>query len=311
MRKNKQRFLLIALAFAALFLLFGCGEQGAHTETTDQSTATQLVSDSAEPPSVETDDSVLVPILMYHHFSDEPNDSTIVSPETFRKQLEFIKESGFTTVSFEELYAFVTHGTPLPAKPVCITIDDGYYSNYSIAFPILRELEMKATIFPVGWCIGKDEYKDTGNPIIPHFGFEEMREMLDSGLIFIGSHTYDMHQSRAYETAAARPNVLPLENESRENHVAALTADLEKYSALFKKETGLSFTVLAYPEGAYDSVTEETIHSFGIPITLSTSTSGHNYVTKGEPRSLHAMYRLNVTELTTEAELLSWLEGAN
>ena len=292
MKRNTHRFFGTMLALVALFTLIGCGRQTA-----------------AKPLPAGTE--VHVPILMYHHFSDETNDSTIVSPETFRRQLEFIKKSGYTAISLDELYAFVTYGTPLPEKPVCITIDDGYYSNYSIAYPILCELEMKATIFPVGWCIGKSEYKDTGEAIFPHFGFDEMREMLDSGYIFIGSHTYDMHQSRIYETAEARPNVLPLANESRESYVAALTADLEKYSILFRAETGKEFTALAYPEGAYDSTSEEVIHSFGIPITLSTSTERHNYVIVGEPDSLHALCRLNVTEQMSDDELLSWLTGAD
>ncbi len=53
---------------------------------------------------------------------------------------------------------------------------------------------MKATIFAIGVSIGKDTYKDTDHAMTPHFGAAEMQEMVDSGLISIQSHTYDMHQ---------------------------------------------------------------------------------------------------------------------
>ncbi len=322
MNRSTLRVFCVTLTLVTLFVFSGCAEitppvetselvtvsDPAPAETTDLITSDVPTAAVTEIPPAENSDSVHVPVLMYHHFSDEPNDSTIVTPETFRRQLEFIKENGFTAVHFDELYAFVMYGEPLPEKPVCITFDDGYYSNYSIAFPILCELEMKATIFPIGWCIGKSEYKETGIPIYPHFGFDEMREMLSSGFIDIGSHTYDMHQSAAYETAAARQTALPLENESRESHVAALTADLEKYSVLIRKELGRDFIVLAYPHGAYDDTAEEVIHTFGIPITLSTSTDRHNYVVKGELRSLYALCRLNITEQITDEELLAWLK---
>lgn len=318
MKMTATRVFCAALAFVMLFTLLGCDGQAPPAVSTELDTAADSTPADTDNMPADTDllpadakGGVHVPILMYHHFSDEPNDSTVVSPATLGRQLEFIKENGYVTVSFAELYDFVMHGSPLPEKPVCITFDDGYYSNYSIAFPILRELEMKATVFPVGWCIGKSEYKETGVPIYPHFGFEEMREMLSSGIIEIGSHTYDMHQSAVYETAVARQSMLPLENESRESHIAALTADLERYSVLFREQTGGEFIVLAYPHGEYDSTTEAVIHSFGIPITLSTSTDRHNYIEKGVPESLYALCRLNMTEQTSEEDLLKWLKGEN
>ena len=258
---------------------------------------------------VEAPPSYDVPVLMYHHFDEVPNDSTVITPATFERHLKLIRDEGFNTVTPEMLLDYVTKGVPLPENPVLITMDDGYYSNYSVAYPLLEKYGMKATVFPVGWCIGKSEYKDTGNPIIPHFGFDELREMLDSGVISIGSHTYDMHQSRLYETAEARPNVLPLPNESRERHLAALTADLNKYSELYRAQTGRDFLCLAYPEGAYNEDAESTVHAFGIQITFSTSTDRRNVICKGDVSSLYALRRLNVTEQMTEAELLSHLYG--
>ena len=74
MKRNMHRIFGTVLALVAVFSLFGC------TKKTGAST-------------VAPGTSVHVPILMYHHFSDEPNNSTIVSPETFRRQLEFIRKT--------------------------------------------------------------------------------------------------------------------------------------------------------------------------------------------------------------------------
>ena len=67
----------------------------------------------------------------------------------------------YTGVSFDELQAYVLRGEPLPEKPVVITFDDGYRSNYTLAYPILQKYSMKATIFAVGVSFGTDHYKDT------------------------------------------------------------------------------------------------------------------------------------------------------
>ena len=109
--------------------------------------------------------------------------------------MHLLKEQGYTPISFDELIAFVEQGTPLPEKPVMITFDDGYASNAVYAYPVLRELGFHASIFAIGCSIGHDRYyKDTQYSLTPHFGQDEITEMLRSGLISIGSHTYDMHQ---------------------------------------------------------------------------------------------------------------------
>ena len=77
-------------------------------------------------------DTKNVPILLYHHLSDTLVGDTM-RPETFRRHMELLKANGYETVSFDDLIAFTEHGTPLPEKPVIITFDDGYTSNYELA----------------------------------------------------------------------------------------------------------------------------------------------------------------------------------
>lgn len=260
------------------------------------------------PAALSADEiSTQVPILMYHHLSENVTNSEMVSPEQFEAQIRALSEAGYTGVSFDELQAYVLRGEPLPDKLVVITFDDGYESNYTLAYPILQKYSMKATIFAIGVSFGKDSYKDTGYAITPHFGAAEAAEMTASGLISIQSHTYDMHQWPPYETGSAvRENILQLSSESEEAYVQALTEDFTRSRALLEDATGRPVDVLAYPAGQYSTLAQVTLQSLGVHVTLSTN-PGVNTVVKGLPQTLYAMLRFGITEDVSPEALLDMI----
>ena len=260
------------------------------------------------PAALSADEiSTQVPILMYHHLSEDVTNSEMVSPEQFEAQIRALAEAGYTGISFDELQAYVLRGEPLPEKPVVITFDDGYRSNYTLAYPILQKYGMKATIFAIGVSFGKDHYKDTDYTITPHFGADEAAEMTAAGLISIQSHTYDMHQWPPYETdSAVRENILQLPGESEESYVQALTEDFTRSRALLEGATGQPVDVLAYPAGQYSTLTQVTLQSLGVHVTLSTN-PGVNTVVKGLPQTLYAMLRFAITEDISPEALLDMI----
>lgn len=139
------------------------------------SESSQQFSDPVQAEGV----SVQVPILLYHHISEDT-----LTQEQFQTEMQLLKDGGYHTVSFDQIFDFVEKGTPLPEKPVCLTFDDGYLSNYEIAYPLLKEYGMKATFFAIGATVGNTEhYKDTEFPITPHYSYEQAKEMSDSGLV--------------------------------------------------------------------------------------------------------------------------------
>lgn len=265
----------------------------------------------ASPPVPEESSyTVDVPVLLYHHFSTQSDSDMVVTPETFAEHLRILSEAGYTPVTFQDLINYVYHGGTLPDHPVCITIDDGYLSNYELAYPLLKQYGMKATIFPIGVSVGKEFYKDTSYAITPHFTYDQAREMLRSGVIDLQSHTYDMHQWPDYETGnAIRSSMLPLEGESEAQYAQAFYEDLETYTQVWQQELGTSFCALAYPSGYYNDLTEVLVHQAGIPVTLSTRTDSRNILVRGLPQSLYALCRWNMTEQTTSDLLLSYLGG--
>lgn len=248
-----------------------------------------------------------LPVLMYHHIAEEGDGGVTISAECFEEQIAALSEGGYTAVSLEDLYAYVEEGTPLPDKPILITFDDGYESNYEIAWPILEKYDMKAVIFTIGVSVGKDTYKDTGTAITPHFSYEEAREMVASGTISIQSHTYDMHQSAQLDEAPARTSAVPLEGESEEAYMEAFLSDMEQSISEIEEGVGEPVTAMAYPNGEYTTLSQALCAELGLKATFTTE-ARTNVLIKGLPQCLYGMGRYNVEEISGEA-LLDLIQG--
>ena len=103
------------------------------------------------------------PILEYHmvqEYTPEDGYDYNVPPEDFKAQLEYLKENGYTTISIRDFLRAKKGLQELPEKPIILTFDDGYVSNYTELLPILEEYNVKATIFMVTNDIGRKNYMD-------------------------------------------------------------------------------------------------------------------------------------------------------
>ena len=79
-----------------------------------------------------------LPILMYHDLNDgsQPCNSMTVTSQRMESDLKWLSNNGYTTVLPHELASGIT----LPSKPIMITFDDGYRSNYDILYPLLKNI---------------------------------------------------------------------------------------------------------------------------------------------------------------------------
>ncbi|BBM43869.1 polysaccharide deacetylase [Leptotrichia wadei] len=116
--------------------------------------------------------------LMYHSIDSEKNKGGIFIDE-FEEHIKWIKDK--KTFKMEELKGL---DYTLPPNSILITFDDGYKNNYTLAFPILKKYNIKATIFLNTKFIEKDE---------TYLNWDEIREMYESGLIDFQLHTHS-HQ---------------------------------------------------------------------------------------------------------------------
>lgn len=124
-----------------------------------------------------------------------------------------LKEHGWNSVTIRQLIKFGEQGTPLPDHPVLITFDDGYTSNLELAAPILERYGLNAVIFVIGINAGQSVYAHSGQPLDPpRFALEDARPYLESGVLEVESHTFDLHQ-RADYGYSGREGVLPLADE--------------------------------------------------------------------------------------------------
>ena len=251
-------------------------------------------------------DCVRVPIVMYHSIGYSSDPYTI-TPESFEQHLKAILDNGYTPVSFQELIKYVDNDQNLPDKPMVITFDDGYTDNYSLAFPLLKKYNCKATIFAIGSSVGKATYKETENPINPHFDYNMAREMNLSKLVSVQSHTHDMHQAAQYEQGErVRENIMPLKDESFMEYIRTLREDLTESKTKLEGQIGAPVIALAYPSGRYNALSEAMVRNLGFRVTVST-TIGTNYIKKYDKESLYRLNRFNMNEGVSAATLIEWL----
>jgi len=85
-----------------------------------------------------------VPILMYHVIADAPAGAAFpelfVRPTDFEAQMSWLATHGFHAVTLHHVYEYWLRGTPLPARPVVLTFDDGTIGQDTHALPVLHRL---------------------------------------------------------------------------------------------------------------------------------------------------------------------------
>lgn len=209
-----------------------------------------------------------IPVLMYHSISEDDSkwNSICVSPNKFKQDLLALKESGYTTISPEELVFYMEGKIQLPENPVMITFDDGYLDNYTYAYPILKELGMKATISIVVKTVGETP----GDK--PHFNWSQAKEMEESGYISIQPHSFDLHYL-ANQKQGKGQGLSKLKGESLDSYKERIMNDSVMAISKISEKLNKEVLLYAYPYGIYNDTTESILKELGIKITLTTMES--------------------------------------
>ena len=193
----------------------------------------------------EQQENTTLYVLMYHHFveAEEDCNSVTSTAEGFREDLQWLVDHGYQFVLPRDLVS----GEPLPEKAVMITMDDGYSSNYELAFPIMQEFNAKAVIALITAAISSYDWGMT---------WDMCREMVQSGLVEFGSHT---HRSHSYKEAYGTHGIQRRPEESREEYEARIFSDLQTSIDLIESNLGEPVLYFAYPHGKVDSWAEDFI----------------------------------------------------
>jgi peptidoglycan/xylan/chitin deacetylase (PgdA/CDA1 family) len=174
-----------------------------------------------------------VPILCYHRFTTRSRPEKLeVTAAQFEEQILFLKKNGFTVVSLEDFHEFNKGRKQLPKKSVVITIDDGYRSIYSVAYPIIQRHRIPVTAYIY------TDFLNSGAALT----WAQIHEMQSSGLIDFQSH------SKSHSKLSEQGK-----RESKPAHLARIETELVGSRSTISKQMGKSIDFIAYPYGGADA----------------------------------------------------------
>jgi peptidoglycan/xylan/chitin deacetylase (PgdA/CDA1 family) len=191
---------------------------------------------------------IRIPTLMYHYISVPPPNADkyrldlSVTPENFRKQMQWLKTAGYTTITAEEFVGALKAGAPLPPRPVLLTFDDGYEDAYTTAFPILREFGFVGTFFVVTDWVDQQRRG--------YLSWDQIKTMAAAGMS-IHSHSRDHLDVRDRDEAW------------HVYHIAATYATLEAH-------LGPQLKLFCYPSGRFDERTVQHLMRVGVVAAFTT-----------------------------------------
>jgi len=252
----------------------------------EPSTPSQLLSaspqDASEPQLPPEPGNSTLYVLMYHSFvpdGTECNNWTLTDAR-LREDLQWLADNGYTTILPSELVA----GEPLPEKAVMLTFDDGYANNYTVAYPLLREFQAKAVISLV---VNHQFHQDE-----KHLSWDMCREMVQSGLVEIGSHTYNCHNN-------SPRGIQRMDGESQKDYETRVFADLQTSIDLIEENVGTAVQFFAYPHGQTEPWANDFLKEhFSLTVTTH---HGSTDISKG----LYDMNRYNVSMDTPLSSILT------
>ena len=223
-------------------------------------------------------------ILMLHMVTDKmPDDPTLntlyITDKSLREYCEYFNDK-YTIVSLNEAYDIIKNNKEVDnPNLLAFTFDDGYDNNYFLAYPILKELGIKANINIIARY--SDEERDG------YLTWKEIKEMSDSGLIEIGNHTYDSHYYTTSIDGTSRPILsTTLPGEDSKKREERILGDLRLADNMISNAINKKINVLAYPYGVppfdlMDKIEDE----FGYDIQLLVRT--------GVNKNINEFYKLN------------------
>lgn len=247
--------------------------------------ALTLLLEGADDPRAVQEEEVILPVLMYHEVKREEPGKNVILPEEMESDLRYLAGAGYTTVLMEDVIAYVYAGKALPEKPILLSFDDGYGSNYRNLYPLLRKYQARAVICVIGRSA--DEFSllpEDGGPYV-HATWNQLLEMRDSGLVELQNHSYDLHRDTPEARGCARRW-----NERGADYERRVRGDVDRLQDELFRRTGCASTTFAYPYGLYDEDLEGILADMGFLATL-TCDFGVNRLTR-DPDCLRGMKRI-------------------
>ena len=267
--------MLIMIIAAGGIFLFAHSRAASRENRTSYAELPAAATQDTPIAATSSPDTTRVPILVYHIVRPSyPNDSKEVralaqTPETFDAQMKHLADADYRVISFRDLERHFSNGTPLPAKSVILSFDDGWSDQFAYAFPVLKKYGYSATFFVFTNAIGRRGF----------LTWEELRAMLGAGMT-VGSHS----RSHPFLTKMAEPS--------------ALWNEIYESRKMLEKNLGVSIDEFAYPFGQYNPEIVSLVKKAGYA-----SARGDYYY--GAMQSADRLYELSALNAPTTTELFA------
>ncbi len=160
---------------------------------------------------------------MYHRFNENKYPSTNIRNEIFLEHLDEINNSKIEFISFDKFNKIIK--SKIEKNYLLLTVDDGFESFYSNAWPVLKKRKIPFILFVSTREVGKNGYMT----------WLQIKEIESSGLATIGNHSHTHEYLIDWEEKKIRD-------------------DLEKSIKIFEKELGYSPKLFSYPFGEYSTI---------------------------------------------------------
>ena len=284
---GKRKSVLLALVFSLCSLTVAYGAQGKPAAMPEYA---KIVVEATEPEELYGE---YIPVLMYHHFADRPmekGDGMVTPVFELEEHLRYLKKEGWQIISLEKLDSLIRKaeydhrltgkGLSLGQKYLCITMDDGYYSNYELAYPLFKKYRTPASVFAVTDFI-------TEQKGLKKFTWEQAKEMDQSGWLKVYSHSADHVPVKAGEEEAF------------------LRCMQKSDVALTEHLTGNHVKAMAYPNGSYTEEVQQLLDADGYDLQF---TIDKGVLTRESARN--AIPRITVESGMTGEDLVRTIELA-
>lgn len=182
-------------------------------------------------------------VVMYHRFGDDRYPTTNITMNQFMNHINELSQDKYTVLPVPEIVTKLKTGETLPDHTVGITVDDGFASLYTNAWPLFKAAQLPFTIF-----ISPDTL-DQGPDYLTT---PQLIEMLASGLVSVGNHglqhkTFTLH-----------------------NDLDGIIAEAQ---TKLKTHTGQTPTLVSYPFGKSTTSIQNKMQTAGFDAAF-TQTSG-------------------------------------
>ena len=225
--------------------------------------------------------SAVVPIIAYHHVTDAQKNDMTVSPKLFNQHMQFLADNGYEPITLDTWCAAALHGSKLPNKPIIITFDDAWKTQFEIAVPILEKFGFKATFFAYTDVIGNRSTMT----------WEQLRQLAEKGNC-IGCHS------------ATHCNLTKkFDFESEEQYKERINREIVDTKNMLEEHLGVQIRHFCYPYGYYNTEIFSMLESGGYVSGVTVNPSPNTFFSP-----LFQLDRFIIAPWTTVEKLKKKLE---